>query len=56
MSRKKQHYSKVFDGYNFDIGIDRDCEHQKVWTDKIEQTKHVQEMKQIDKIFQGIVK
>lgn len=36
--------------------IDRDSEHQKVWSDKIEETKQVQEMKQIDKIFQGIVK
>ena len=35
MSRQNYNHSKVFHGYNFHIGIDRDSEHQKVWSDKI---------------------
>lgn len=56
MSDRSKLNSKVFQGYNMNETIDRDSEHQKVWSDKIEETKQVQEMKQIDKIFQGIVK
>jgi hypothetical protein len=56
MSKQKLFQSKVFKNFNMDIGLDRDFEHQKVWSDKMEEPKHVQEMKQIDKIFQGIVK
>lgn len=48
--------SKVYDPNTLGITFDNDLSHQKMWDNKIEETKHVQEQKKIDRMFFGIIK
>ncbi len=49
--------SKLYHNQNdLSIPYDRDQCHEKMWQDKVEEAKHVQEKKQIDKILHNIVK
>lgn len=48
--------SKLSQHDSLGITLDSDLSHQKMWNEKVEEAKHIQEQKQIDRILQGIVK
>jgi len=53
---KKEKGSKVYQINAQSIGMNNDNEHEWMNENKVEETKHVREKKQIDKIMHGIVK
>ena len=48
--------SKIYHPNNMSLILNNDSYHQKMWSEKVEETRHIQEQKQIDRILHGIVK
>jgi hypothetical protein len=52
----REKLSKIYNTNGQGITMNNDHSHEKLTEDKVEETKRVQERKQIDKILQSIVK
>lgn len=56
LMRQRGHYSKIYDRNGLSLASNNDQCHEKMWDQKVEEAKHVQQQRQIDRILMGIVK
>ena len=59
MSRRNNYRngsSQLYHPNDMSLTLDNDASHQKMWIEKVEEAKHIQEQKQIDRILTGIIK